>query len=470
MVAQARTDVDARQILATPVGFARGILGLENYAWQDRILTDLEIQGNKISAKCCNEAGKTTHIGAPAVLWPMACFAGAQVVVTSGSWRQVKTQLFPAIKRFQPILRGWEIHDTTITAPNGSTCVGFSTDDAGRFEGFHTGPQGHRETPLLVMVDEAKSVDRAIFEAIDRCRPTWRLYMSSPGPAVGEFYDSHTKHRSSYKCHTATAADCPHISQVVLDEIISRYGINHPFVRSSIFAEFADPANSGHITTLTKVQACLSNPPARKTGDRHCWVDFAAGGDENVIALREGNQVKLIRCWRETNTMVAVGEFISEFRKLGLTPQEITGDDGGLGKPVIDRLTELGWPINRFNSNEAPAEKQAYFNRSAEIWDEGARKIERRSIIIPDDAVLLEQLTSRMWLKFSEGKLQLESKRDMKKRGLSSPDRADCVLGAMQDLRSYLPQTYNQPDTMKLFEELEQMREHSLHAGFNAGG
>ena len=470
MVAQPKTDIDPRQVLATPAGFARGILGLKNYAWQDRALTDLEVQGSKVSAVCCNEAGKTTHLGAPAILWVMAVFAGAQVVVTSGSWRQVKEQLFPAIRRFAPILPGWEIHDTSITAPNGSTCVGFSTDDAGKFEGFHVGPGGHRENPLLIIVDEAKSVDATIFQAIDRCRPTWLLLMSSPGPARGVFYDSHTKHAASYKRHKVTAADCPHISQAVIDEIITRYGLNHPFVRSSIFAEFSDEGGTGQVMTLTQVQANLRNPPAPKLGERCAWLDFAAGGDENTITLREGNKIRIIAAWRETNTMVACGEFIAHFRRLNLEPKDITADEGGLGKVMLDRLAELGWPIIRFNSNEAANDPRAYFNRAAEIWDQGAQAIDRRQFIIPDDPVLLEQLTGRLWKRFSDGRLQLESKDEMKKRGLSSPDRAEGVLGVMQDPRRYLPQNYTQQNPFSLFDNLQEMQERSMYAGFNAGG
>jgi phage terminase large subunit len=469
MVAPLKTGLTAAEILATPAGFARGILGLPLYDSQAAILTELERQGTKISAVCCNEAGKTSHIAAPAILWCMQLFPGSTVVVTSGSWRQVRDQLFPGLARFAPRFAGWTFTDTRISSPKGSRCVGFSTDDAGLFEGFHVGPGGHRETPLMIIVDEAKSVHEGIFQAIDRCRPTWLLLLSSPGAATGRFYESHTKHRSHYRAHKITAADCPHIAQSVLDDIIARYGADHPFVRSSFHAEFSEGLDTGQVITLTKVQACLQNPPARKLGERNAWVDFAAGGDENVIALREGNQVRLIRCWREANTMVACGEFIAEFRKLGLRAEEITGDEGGLGKVMLDRLAELGWQLNRANSNDKSTDS-AYYNRAAQIWAEGASQIDRRQVIIPDDAVALEQLTGRLWKRFSDGRLQLESKEEMRKRGLSSPDRAECILGAMQGFTSYLPRNYNAQTPLDILEEFQATREGTLYAGFNAGG
>lgn len=47
---------------------------------------------------------------------------------------------------------------------------------------------------------------------------------------------------------------------------------------------------------------------------------------------------------------------------------------------------------------------------------------------LPDDDVLITQLTGRKWNMTSKGKMLLESKKDMKKRGLKSPDRADAFV------------------------------------------
>jgi len=465
-----RTEVTEANILATPAGFAQGILGLKLYPWQIEELNALETQGTKLSTVCCNEAGKTSYLAAPAILWVMTVFPGAQVVVTSGSWRQVKEQLFPNLRRFSHIFKGWVFNDTSITSPNGSRCVGFSTDDPGLFEGFHVGPGGHAETPLLIICDEAKSIPEAIFEAIDRCRPTWLWLMSSPGKALGTFYKSQTQHKSLYRTRSITVDDCPHILKSGIAEIIDRYGKDHPFVRSSIYAEFSEEDGDGTVCSLSKVNGCLRNPPAQKTGENHAWLDFAAGGDENVIALRRGNKITLEKCWREPDTMRACGEFIIEFRRLGLKAHEITGDEGGLGKVILDRLAELGWNVNRANANEKAHEARAYFNRSAEIWYEGAQKIERKDIILPVDSGLVEQLTGRQWEKYSDGRLKLESKADMKSRGLRSPDRADSVLGCMTSAASFMPQDYTKQNPFALFEQLEEMREESIHAGFNAGG
>jgi hypothetical protein len=73
----------------------------------------------------------------------------------------------------------------------------------------------------------------------------------------------------------------------------------------------------------------------------------------------------------------------------------------------------------------------ALVNRGPGIWFEGRTNIERQEIILPNDRELIGQMTSRLGWPDSKGRLQLESKQDMRSRGLSSPDRADAVLGTL---------------------------------------
>jgi hypothetical protein len=87
------------------------------------------------------------------------------------------------------------------------------------------------------------------------------------------------------------------------------------------------------------------------------------------------------------------------------------------------------------NNGSAADKPEAYANKGAEIWFEARVKIEKGEIILPNDPELVAQLTSRRGWPDSKGRLQLESKADMRSRGLPSPDRADAVLGAMLPAR-----------------------------------
>jgi len=170
--------------------------------------------------------------------------------------------------------------------------------------------------------------------------------------------------------------------------------------------------------------------------DVAAFCDFAAGGDENVLAVRRGNKVGIVAAWRERDTMKAVGRFIQLFREQKLSGQDIAADEGGLGIVMCDRLAESGWHVQRVNNGASADNADAYANKAAEIWFEGRTQIERQQIILPNDRELIAQLTSRLGWPDSKGRLQLESKDKMRSRGLSSPDRADAVLGAIMRSQS----------------------------------
>ncbi|WP_405117956.1 hypothetical protein MHB43_21525 [Paenibacillus sp. FSL H8-0317] len=64
---------------------------------------------------------------------------------------------------------------------------------------------------------------------------------------------------------------------------------------------------------------------------------------------------------------------------------------------------------------------------------------------LPDDDVLTSQLTARKWSMTSKGKILLESKKDMKKRGLKSPDRADAYVLTFGEYLMGTPQSIMLP-------------------------
>src|SRR5260221_9632628 len=97
------------------------------------------------------------------------------------------------------------------------------------------------------------------------------------------------------------------------------------------------------------------------------------------------NQLEKLICWRERNTMSAVGRFILEFRKAGLEAAQIWGDDGGPGRPMIDALFQAGWRINRFNFGGKANEELAYVSRGAEVWTSFGRQVTSGEIVLIRD-------------------------------------------------------------------------------------
>jgi hypothetical protein len=101
---------------------------------------------------------------------------------------------------------------------------------------------------------------------------------------------------------------------------------------------------------------------------------------------------------------------------------------GARGGGVVDRLIELGLPVTPYNDVEAPIDKERFGNARAEDYWTLRELFEAGEIDIdPDDDKRAAQLGSIKWTVDSRGRIRIEAKDDMRKRGLLSPDRADTV-------------------------------------------
>jgi hypothetical protein len=410
--------------LATPLGFVKGVLRLPTYAWQDRIYCDLE-QPGFLAIRAANGVGKSSRIGAPFALWNALVHPGSLTLVSAGVHRQV-VEVFQSLHAHRHRFPQWEFLADEIRTHRQSRIVGFTADRPELFEGFHS-------DHLAIVLDECKSIPDGVYAAALGCQPERLLLLSSPGGRAGFFYEAFTSRRKFFKTHAITAHDAPHVSPQWIAEVIEQYGETHPFTRSAVYGEFAE-LDSDTVIPLTKLETCLASPPAFQDGEASAFCDFGAGAAENVLSIRRGNRIEIAGAWRESDTMKACGKFITLFRQHDLTAHQVQGD--GMGTVFCDCLAENGWPIERFHGGRPASNGQAYANTIAEAWYETRRQIEKQLVIFPHDQILIGQLTSRKGFCNSRGQLCLESKEDMAKRGLKSPDRADAVVGCLLPVRT----------------------------------
>jgi len=468
-----RSQEEILEDLSKPSAFASNVLGINLYDWQRKVLRDLEPRDCRVALRAANGSGKTSTVISAILIWHALVYPRSIAVTTAGVFRQVESQLWPSLRNHIAKLGGaWEVTSGEIRYlhPNGNTSriIGYSATDPGRAEGWHA--EDHEYHPLLMVVDEAKTVADPLFEAISRCQPTRLLIASSPGGTSGAFYRAFTKEANMWSKHAVTAFDCPHITQTQIDEVIQRYGEKHPLTRSMIYGEFVDIGLESLVINLTQLQNCHNTPPRFKPGVRIAGVDFAAGGDQNVICISDGNKILPMIAWREKDTMAAVGRFIVEFKKAGLEANNIYADASGMGMVMCDALAESGWVVNRVNFGATAYDNNAYTNRSAEMWYGMAKKIEDAEIILPEDEDLTAQLTCRRTITNSKGKLGVESKDSMRARGIASPDRADALALCLSSSNVGLDLTFQiERPTWKSLQEM--MVSHDpVMAGFDPGG
>jgi hypothetical protein len=147
------------------------------------------------------------------------------------------------------------------------------------------------------------------------------------------------------------------------------------------------------------------------------------GADATVMAVRHGLDIVKIMRHRGDDTMTVVGHVIEAIEEFKPTLTVI--DEGGLGAGIVDRLKEQRYKIKGVNFGNKAKNPIMYGNMRAQMW--GDMREWLKTAAIPNDRFLKTDLISPMMKPDSKGTIFLESKKDMKSRGLASPDAADAI-------------------------------------------
>jgi hypothetical protein len=155
-------------------------------------------------------------------------------------------------------------------------------------------------------------------------------------------------------------------------------------------------------------------------------VDVARfGSDRTVICKRQGNVVLSFKHWSGEDLMGTVGRIVHE-ASLD-KPSEIMVDSIGLGGGVADRLRELGHNVRDVNVSESVALNQQAARLRDELWLDAKSWLETRAVRLPKDDELRAELIGPTYSFTSNGKIKVEGKSEMKRRGMRSPDLADAL-------------------------------------------
>ncbi len=428
----------------SPVAFAIGVLGLSPYSWQAEVMEAVAM-GKKTALVAANGSGKTDGCIAPLALWFLTRYPQGTLVVTSGVYRQVSGQLWPSMRRHARRLPNLQFQPkgTEISTREGGRAVGFSATDAGKAEGWHSKGE---DSPLMIIADEAKTVDDGIFFAFDRCYPDFLLYASSPGGASGQHFRCFHEERSLFHTVKATAFDCPHIPSSMIDDMRLKHGEKSSQYRSQILADWTE-GDGNLILSPADLRECIDNPPAAHygTGYKTSGHDFAAGGDEDAIASREGNVITLEEHWRDSNTVRSRRRHVKWCQENRVKEGDAWGDASGAGKWVVQDMEDEGFYMSPFLGGTKSEEPDYYSNLNADAWFGFAAAVRRKEVVllgITPEA--FSQLTTRQQdLVGGKGLLGCEKKEAMKKRGLKSPDLADAIVLAWWSQRYWKPPLQN---------------------------
>jgi hypothetical protein len=155
-------------------------------------------------------------------------------------------------------------------------------------------------------------------------------------------------------------------------------------------------------------------------------VDVARfGSNKSIILTRQGKDIRAepMQKFSGLDTM-QLSDHIARHIDL-VKPDATFIDDAGVGGGVVDRLTQLGYRVNGVNAGSKATDTVRYANLRAEMWDRMREWL--RSGSIPSDQAMIDGLIAPEYGFNRQNKLQLETKDDMARRGIESPDEADAL-------------------------------------------
>ncbi|MEK7500454.1 MAG: hypothetical protein AAB649_07705 [Patescibacteria group bacterium] len=149
--------------------------------------------------------------------------------------------------------------------------------------------------------------------------------------------------------------------------------------------------------------------------------------DRCAIIRRKGRLVYNIETTLNLNTMELVGKIRRIIDKE--RPAKVCIDCIGIGAGIVDRLKEIGYElVEGVNVARSANDKDKFRNLRAELWHDMREWLNQElPVQIPDSDELLGDLTSLGYKWDSSGRLVIESKEDLRRRGMKSPDTADAL-------------------------------------------
>ena len=287
----------------------------------------------------------------------------------------------------------------------------------------------HNYDGVMVIFDEASGIDDAIWAVTagfftENTPHRFWLAFSNPRRNTGYFYECFHSKRDFWATTVVDARTVEGTDKAIYQQIIDEYGADSAQAHVEVYGEFPSEGDDQFISSLLIDEAMKRQPHKDDTAPIIVGVDPARfGADATVIAVRQGRDLIAIMRYRGDDTMTVVGHVIDAIEEY--KPALVVIDEGGVGGGVVDRLKEQRYKIRGVNFGSKSKNPLMYGNMRAQMW--GSMRDWLKNASIPKERTLKTDLISPLMKPDSKGTIFLESKKDMKSRGLASPDAADAI-------------------------------------------
>lgn len=341
--------------------------------------------------------------------------------------------------------------------------------------------QGFHAEHVLYIIDEASGVSDKVFEPVlgAMTGPDAKLLMmGNPTRLTGFFYDSHHKARTEYNAMHVDGRDSVHVSKSFVNKIIKMFGEDSDVFRVRVAGQFPK-STPDSLIAMEWCEEAAKRPDSAGGIRIDIGIDVARYGDDNSVLYPVADKAVSLpyEVYHHNRTTEIAGYAVMMIKRFALEGRaeviRVKVDCDGLGVGVYDNLYDMkeqileeihqeccrrkeGEPRSKGPWNEESQllsidleilechfggaggkvdedDPVEYSNSSGLMWGTIRQFLKDGRLHLPDDDTLFSQLCSRKYAVNKEGKLELERKEAMKKRGLSSPDIADALALALYD-------------------------------------
>ena len=435
-------------------------------SYQRELLAALPIK-KRIAIRGPHGLGKTA-LQSLAVLWFSTTREAAgidwKIPTTASAWRQLSKYLWPEVHKwarrlrwdrlgFEPFNPRTELLDMSLKLEHGEAFA-VASDTPELVEGAHA-------SSLLYLFDESKTIPDETFDAAEGAFSSgveaFALCASTPGEPRGRFYEIHRRASGfeDWWPRHVTQAEALAAGRMRADWAEQRkrqWGEQSAVYQNRVLGEFAAADEDG-IIPLAWIE--LANERWLTRFEANEWEPFTcvgvdvarSGEDRTILALRHGSAIKELRESSKEDTMQTTGRVVGVLRAHG---GRAVVDVEGIGAGVVDRTREQGFPVVAFNAGAGalqadgrtkPTDRSGeleFVNMRAWAWwnlRELLDPANGAAIALPPDDLLTGDLTAPRQLPLrSGGRIQIESKEEIRKRIHRSTDRGDAVVQAFLSL------------------------------------
>lgn len=410
--------------------------------WQIEVLREI---GDKLenSTKVIREVVRSGHgIGKSALvswllLWALSTHEDTKGVITANTDTQLRTKTWSELAKWYQMWIAKDLFTYTATSLYANDpehekmwkidAVPWSITNTQSFAGLHN--QGNR---ILVIFDEASEIEEKIWEVTegaltdDDTEIIWCCF-GNPTSNAGRFYECFNKFRNIWLRHKVDSREVSFTNKKQIEEWRQTYGEDSDFFKVRVRGEFPSASDSQFISKalVEEAQKRVIMPNQYNFAPVILGLDPAwDGGDETVIYLRQGLYCKRLLKQPKNDNHLQLAT------KLAMLEDEHKADavfiDLGEGTGVKSAGDAWGrnWTLIPFGAHSMRPDCR---NKRAEMWANMKDWLIKGGVISPDDQELADDLTAPDLAPSDDGKILLESKKSMRKRGVHSPNCADAL-------------------------------------------